>query len=281
MRLSKLSFLLHALLLAAVAAQDQKRDSSDLISDVTGNTDSSSVSSADAATSATPDATSSTSSSTSESESETPTPTSTSSSSTSTTTTTTTSEEPSSTSSSSSSSEPAKTSAEATSSSSSSEAAATTSADDKKTTSTSSTTSTTPTPVTETYTSYETLSHTTLANVVTSTGLSSSTDAASLGTDNKGSSSSSGLSSSDKKIIIGVVVGVGGAIILGAIGVVFWRIQKKRNEAFGDEDADLMGGTAVGAGPREKAPSPGGGTPFKNTLDQYHNPGPVNAASNF
>jgi len=90
------------------------------------------------------------------------------------------------------------------------------------------------------------------------------------------------VSSSDKKIIIGVVVGVGGAILLGVLGVVFWRIQKKRNGGYNDEDDDLMGGTAVGSGPREKAPSPSqGGTPFKNTLDQYHNPGPVNAASNF
>lgn len=96
------------------------------------------------------------------------------------------------------------------------------------------------------------------------------------------SSSSSGVSESDKKIIIGVVVGVGGAIVLGVLGVVIWRIQKKRNEQYNDEDDDLMGGTAVGSGPREKAPSPAhGGTPFKSTLDQYHNPGPVNAASNF
>lgn len=94
------------------------------------------------------------------------------------------------------------------------------------------------------------------------------------------SSGSSGVSSSDKKIIIGVVVGVGGAILIGALGLVFWRIHKKRNGQFGDED-DLMGGTAVGSNPREKAPSPANNTPFKNTLDQYHNPGPVNAASNF
>lgn len=88
------------------------------------------------------------------------------------------------------------------------------------------------------------------------------------------------MSSSDKKIIIGVVVGVGGAILIGVLGLVFWRIHKKRSEQFDDAD-DLMGGTAVGSGPREKAPSPTGNTPFKNTLDQYHNPGPVNAASNF
>lgn len=79
-----------------------------------------------------------------------------------------------------------------------------------------------------------------------------------------------------------MVVGVGGAIVLGVLAVVIWRIQKKRNEQYKDEDDDLMGGTVVGSGPREKAPSPAqGGTPFKTTLDQYHNTGPVNAASNF
>lgn len=78
-----------------------------------------------------------------------------------------------------------------------------------------------------------------------------------------------------------MVVGVGGAILVGALALVIWRINKKRNARYSDEDDDLMGGTAVGSGPREKVPSPTGGTPFKNTLDQYHNPGPVNAASNF
>lgn len=111
---------------------------------------------------------------------------------------------------------------------------------------------------------------------------SSSTDSPGLnGSGNK--ESSSGLSSSQKNIIIGVVVGVGGAIIIGAIAVVMWRIRARRRAAADNDDgADLMSGTAVGAGAREKAPSPGaGGTPFRSTLDQYHNPGPVNAASNF
>ena len=116
---------------------------------------------------------------------------------------------------------------------------------------------------------------------MTTTSTPTATSTAGLNADGK-SSSSSGLSSSDKKIIIGVVVGVGGAIVLGVLGVVLWRLHKKRSEQYNDEDDDLMGGTAVGTGPREKAPSPAaGGTPFKSTLDQYHNPGRVNAASNF
>lgn len=111
-----------------------------------------------------------------------------------------------------------------------------------------------------------------------------STSSPTLSTSSK-DSSDSGLSSQDKKVIIGVVVGVGGALIIGVLGVVIWRIRSKkggRNDP--DEAADLMGGTAVGTGNREKVPSPGAGngsTPFRSTLDQYHNPGHVNAASNF
>ena len=98
-----------------------------------------------------------------------------------------------------------------------------------------------------------------------------------------GDSGSSGLSDDQKKIVIGVVVGVGGAIVIGSVIAVFWRISSRRRKAAQNDDVtDLMSGTAVGTGAREKAPSPGaGGTPFRSTLDQYHNPGPVNAASNF
>lgn len=120
----------------------------------------------------------------------------------------------------------------------------------------------------------------------TATGTGAGTSASdSTGTPglSKGSSGgdSSGISEDQKKTIIGVVVGVGGAILIGAIIAVFWRISsRKKKAAQSDEVTDLMSGTAVGAGAREKAPSPGG-TPFRSTLDQYHNPGPVNAASNF
>jgi hypothetical protein len=107
---------------------------------------------------------------------------------------------------------------------------------------------------------------------MTSTSIpASETSSPSLSGDSS-SNSSSGVSSADKKIIIGV------------LAIVIWRIQKKRSGQYNEEDDDLMGGTAVGSGPREKAPSPSAGaqgTPFKSTLDQYHNPGPVNAASNF
>ncbi|KAL4897017.1 hypothetical protein BDV59DRAFT_169572 [Aspergillus ambiguus] len=128
--------------------------------------------------------------------------------------------------------------------------------------------------------------HTISGTPVQTTMLSSATDSAATESPSLNGkaddSGSSGLSDSEKKIVIGVVVGVGGAILIGAIAVVAWRMHvRKRNALDQDDSADLMSGTAVGAGVREKAPSPAQGTPFRSTLDQYHNPGPVNAASNF
>jgi hypothetical protein len=80
-----------------------------------------------------------------------------------------------------------------------------------------------------------------------------------------------------------VVCGVGGAILIGGIAFVAWRVWgRNRNHNDHDEDDLMSAGTAVGSNSREKAPSPSStGTPFRSTLDQYHNPGPVNAASNF
>ncbi|KAJ5835009.1 Mid2-like cell wall stress sensor [Penicillium robsamsonii] len=266
MRLSNLSFFVQALLLTAVAAQSA--GVSNPVQDVTTDTTSSSTSVPE-----TTSTTSSTSSSETTSEESTtkadPTTTTTSSSSSEPTTdpaTTdpTTSPEPSST------PEPTVTST----TSKKTDPASKTSTEGDNTTS--SKTTTTQTPVVKTITSYATSDGSTIANVMTTT----STPASEPSLNGDKGSGSSGVSSSDKKIIIGVVVGVGGAILIGAVGLVFWRIHKKRSEQYGDED-DLMGGTAVGSGPREKAPSPAGNTPFKNTLDQYHNPGPVNAASNF
>jgi hypothetical protein len=87
------------------------------------------------------------------------------------------------------------------------------------------------------------------------------------------SGGSSGLSSTSKKIIGGVVGGVGGAILLGGIAVAIWRVYGKKKHTDMDEyDPNAN---------HEKTSSSTGDSPFKNTLDQYHNPGPVNTASNF
>jgi len=93
------------------------------------------------------------------------------------------------------------------------------------------------------------------------------------------SSGSSGLEASQKRIIIGVVVGVGGAALIGGLALVAWRIWGKKSDP-ADED-DLMSSQASSSG-REMSSGVGGSSPFKSTLDQYHTPaGPVNAASNF
>ena len=115
--------------------------------------------------------------------------------------------------------------------------------------------------------------------VAAETGSASSTGAPGL-SGSSGSSGSSGLSSASKKIIGGVVGGVGGAILLGGLAVVVWRIWgRKRRSAY--EDNDLID-SQQGSSGREKSSSVSGHTPFRSTLDQYHNPaGPVNTASNF
>ncbi|KAF9891144.1 hypothetical protein FE257_005080 [Aspergillus nanangensis] len=140
---------------------------------------------------------------------------------------------------------------------------------------------TTKVPV-KTITTIHTISGTPIQTTMTSSATdASATESPGLNGESK-DEGSSGLGPEQKKIVIGVVVGVGGAIILGAIAVVAWRIRARRRAALDNDDsADLMSGTALGTGAREKAPSPNSGTPFRSTLDQYHNPGPVNAASNF
>ncbi|KAI4190825.1 MAG: hypothetical protein L6R41_000520 [Letrouitia leprolyta] len=120
---------------------------------------------------------------------------------------------------------------------------------------------------------------TTSGLVPVSTSTSASTSKPSLDTSQSGSSKS-GLDSSQKRIIIGVVVGIGGAILLGGIVVVVWRIWGRKERSH-DDDNDLMG-SHPGSSGHEKRSSISGQSPFRSTLDQYHNNGgPPNTASNF
>ena len=109
---------------------------------------------------------------------------------------------------------------------------------------------------------------------VTSTAKVTSTGVASVNGES-GGSGSSGLSSSSKSIIGGVVGGVGGAILLGALAYTAWRLwgKKKRDS---DED-DLYDPNAK----ERTSPSVENNTPFRSNLDQYHAPAPANTASNF
>ncbi|CEJ93592.1 hypothetical protein VHEMI09170 [[Torrubiella] hemipterigena] len=102
-------------------------------------------------------------------------------------------------------------------------------------------------------------------------------------------SSSPGMSDTTKKTIIGVVVGIGGAIVLGALAVVAWRVwgrRKQTEESDGLMDYDMSAGgfekqdlSYAGAG--QQASQQQHQTPFKSTLEDYHKPGQVTASSNF
>ncbi|KAF2004983.1 hypothetical protein P154DRAFT_425561 [Amniculicola lignicola CBS 123094] len=113
--------------------------------------------------------------------------------------------------------------------------------------------------------------------VLHTTGQALSTEAASLPNPGNGGGGS-GLSGSNKKIIGGVVGGVGGAILLGGLAIVCWRIWGRKKRVSEDDD-DLMAGTGSALGDKSSG-SPN--TPFQSNLEQYHNPGGrPNAAANF
>ena len=114
--------------------------------------------------------------------------------------------------------------------------------------------------------------------VAATSSTASSTSAAGLDSGNLNSGTTS-LTTSQKSTIIGAVVGVGGAILLGALAFVAWRVWGRKKPAVEDDD-DLIANHPGSSG-NEKA-STTGDSPFRSTLDQYHSPtAPVNAASNF
>jgi hypothetical protein len=79
------------------------------------------------------------------------------------------------------------------------------------------------------------------------------------------------------KVIGGVVGGVGGAALLGVLILVAYRIWGKRKNQIDDTDDVLMMGRPFN-GEKSDTVAP---TPFKSTLESYHNPAQVNASSNF
>jgi hypothetical protein len=109
------------------------------------------------------------------------------------------------------------------------------------------------------------------------------------GLNDKSDSDNSGMSTKTRNTIIGVVVGVGGAIVLGALGLVAWRIWGRKKQA--EENDGLMAydpGYSGAAEKSEPSHSPSASTsqrtannPFQSTLENYHQPTPVNASSNF
>jgi len=131
-----------------------------------------------------------------------------------------------------------------------------------------------------TYTSYWTTDGSVMSKLVTTdrvysstTGFATATLTPSL---QNGGGSGSNLTTSSKSIIGGVVGGIGGAILIGGLAVVAWRLwgRKKRQQVPNDDFLDSRDDSIN----REKRASQG----FRSNLEQYHNPnGPVNTASNF
>lgn len=146
------------------------------------------------------------------------------------------------------------------------------------------TTSATQVPTTKTITAVSTITRDD-GSVMTTTDVSTSTGLATLSNENDGNTS--GMSTSTRNTIIGVVVGVGGAIILAGVALAIWKIRNKRKNA--EENDGLIGYGGYTAGAAEKPDSfsaggpstTGGRTPFQSTLESYHTPTQVNQASNF
>lgn len=90
-----------------------------------------------------------------------------------------------------------------------------------------------------------------------------------------GQNGGGGLSSNSKKIIGGVVGGIGGALVIGALAYTAWRVWGKKRNVHDDDLYDPNANT------EKTSSSTDNQQPFRSTLDQYHNPGPVNTASNF
>lgn len=89
------------------------------------------------------------------------------------------------------------------------------------------------------------------------------------------------LSSETKNTIIGAVVGVGGAMLLGGLGMVLWRLRKSQINSVVNGDLGRHEGSPLSAGQDMHSASPEA-SPFQAALDQYHKqPGSVNASSNF
>ncbi|CAK7245366.1 MAG: hypothetical protein STHCBS139747_006946 [Sporothrix thermara] len=151
-------------------------------------------------------------------------------------------------------------------------------------------------PVSTTSTTQAVYTSTFLTTITKSDGSTTAVETETLTTptgtlsSSQGGKKASGMSTQTRNIIIGVVVGVGGAIILAVIGLVAFRIRR-RNQAARDgnglNDYDPnFGNTPVGALEKNdsSAPNSAGGpgrSPFQSTLESYHTPTQVNTASNF
>jgi predicted negative regulator of RcsB-dependent stress response len=82
------------------------------------------------------------------------------------------------------------------------------------------------------------------------------------------------MSTKTRNTIIGVVVGVGGAIVLGALALVAWRIWGRKKQAEENDGLMAYDNGYSGAEKSEPSHSPSTSTsqrnPFQSTLENYH-----------
>lgn len=91
-----------------------------------------------------------------------------------------------------------------------------------------------------------------------------------------------GMSKETRNIVIGVVVGVGGAIVIGALAFVIFRIRNRKRAAEGPDHYATMEPMDKPDSSHAATGSVGGArNPFQSTLETYHAPTHVNASSNF
>ncbi|KAI2632737.1 hypothetical protein GGS21DRAFT_521030 [Xylaria nigripes] len=144
--------------------------------------------------------------------------------------------------------------------------------------------STTPKPVTRTTTVFNTsVDSQGQTHVQSSESIVVSTPSFS---DSDGSKNTNGgITATERNTIIGVTVGVGGAIILTAAGILYWRLRNKRRGQDENEELITYGPGFGGPGTAEKTepigPSANVRSPFQSTLETYHAPTQANTASNF
>ncbi|KAL8387357.1 hypothetical protein RB595_009963 [Gaeumannomyces hyphopodioides] len=144
------------------------------------------------------------------------------------------------------------------------------------------TTPTSGTPITSTRTSTIVVTDSANGRLSTLTSEFTTTSTAGLaGGSNGNNQQQAGMSEDQKKTIIGVVCGIGGAIVLAVVGIVAWRVWgRKRNQ----EEAEGAFGPSYSPAekPDQQQPSSQSSrTPFQSTLESYHAPTQVNTASNF
>lgn len=126
----------------------------------------------------------------------------------------------------------------------------------------------------------------TTENVVASTtGYATATIAPGLANDG---GSGSNLSTNSKKIIGGVVGGIGGAVLIGGLAFVAWRLWGSKKAADNQDDYYEGSGTDSIAGQKRQSTGVLSNSAFSDSnnanagLERYQNPnGAINTSSNF